>query len=324
MIQTFHVPYSGPAKGPRYEWWREEFARKWISADFEPIGTDHLVSDVRGSTHSFLSVYTARGTPMRMVRRSDALSASNSYLYLMMASDSHIQTLQRNEQHEIPRGHMALLSADEPASGSQVTPGTRMSLRIPRNLLAETTLMLEDKVGKPVIAPPDLRLLLLHQVELAQRLGPKLDAAANFAIAQHILDLTSLCIGAHKDAAELASRRGLAVARLDAIKADIMNNVAGPNVRLATIASRHRISERYVQHLFESVGTSFSAFLLEQRLLHARRTLRDPTSRWRKISDIAMAAGFSDISYFNRAFRARFSATPSEIRAAADTSGAVE
>jgi AraC-like DNA-binding protein len=42
--------------------------------------------------------------------------------------------------------------------------------------------------------------------------------------------------------------------------------------------------------------------------------LHEPKSRARKISDIAATAGFSDISYFNRAFRVRFGATPTDIR----------
>ena len=81
------------------------------------------------------------------------------------------------------------------------------------------------------------------------------------------------------------------------------------------------MSTRYVQHLFQLYGVTFTNFVLEQRLLSAYRLLREPTSKSRKISDIATAAGFSDISYFNRAFRARFGATPTDIRAGLDGGG---
>jgi AraC-like DNA-binding protein len=43
--------------------------------------------------------------------------------------------------------------------------------------------------------------------------------------------------------------------------------------------------------------------------------LSDPLQMGRSISAIAYAAGFGDLSYFNRAFRRRFGATPSDIRA---------
>jgi len=49
--------------------------------------------------------------------------------------------------------------------------------------------------------------------------------------------------------------------------------------------------------------------------------LQDQKSRWRKISDIAASVGFADTSYFNRAFRARFGATPHDVRAGLDEAG---
>jgi AraC-like DNA-binding protein len=127
-----------------------------------------------------------------------------------------------------------------------------------------------------------------------------------------------LCLGADGDSAHLAARRGLAAARFDAIKAEILKNLGRPEIGLARIAANHRLKKRYVQRLFEQTGTSFTSFVLEQRLLLAHRLLSDPQLRWRKISDIAVGAGFSDISYFNRAFRSRFGATPREVRADLD------
>ena len=43
--------------------------------------------------------------------------------------------------------------------------------------------------------------------------------------------------------------------------------------------------------------------------------LRDPQWHSRRIADIAAEAGFTDLSYFNRAFRRHYGATPSDIRA---------
>ena len=88
-----------------------------------------------------------------------------------------------------------------------------------------------------------------------------------------------------------------------------------PALCLERLASRHHVSARYIQHLFERAGTSFTSFVLEQRLALAYRLLRDPTHAWRKVSDIAMSAGFVDISYFNRSFKARYAVTPRDIRA---------
>ena len=70
-----------------------------------------------------------------------------------------------------------------------------------------------------------------------------------------------------------------------------------------------------MQRLFQRTGSSFSEFVLEQRLLLAHRRLSAPGTSRDKIAAIALDAGFGDLSYFNRVFRQRYGDTPSAIRA---------
>ena len=62
---------------------------------------------------------------------------------------------------------------------------------------------------------------------------------------------------------------------------------------------------------------TFTDFVLSQRLARAYRMLSDPLRAGQKISTVAFDAGFGDLSYFNRVFRRRFGAAPSEVKAAA-------
>jgi AraC-like DNA-binding protein len=48
---------------------------------------------------------------------------------------------------------------------------------------------------------------------------------------------------------------------------------------------------------------------------------RDPAFARRSIVAIAYEVSFGDLSYFNRAFRRRFGATPSDVREAARRNG---
>ena len=77
------------------------------------------------------------------------------------------------------------------------------------------------------------------------------------------------------------------------------------------------MSVRYLHRLLEDSGRTFSEHLLERRLDRAHRLLRDPRLAYRKISEIALEAGFADLSHFNRSFRRRFGETPSQARAMA-------
>ena len=77
------------------------------------------------------------------------------------------------------------------------------------------------------------------------------------------------------------------------------------------------LSPRSLQFAFERAGTSYSDFLLNQRLDKALALLTsNPQMR---IIDIALASGFADVSYFNRRFRIRFGETPSGIRGSLPT-----
>jgi AraC-like DNA-binding protein len=139
--------------------------------------------------------------------------------------------------------------------------------------------------------------------------------AMRHLVANHVLDLVALTLGATRDAAEAAQGRGVRAARLRAIKADIAANIRTRDLSAESVARRHHLSERYVRKLFETEGLSFSAFMLAQRLALAYRLLNDPRARDSKISSIALDAGFSDLSYFNRTFKRHYGMTPSEARA---------
>jgi len=310
----FHCGYAGSSSGSRYERWREEFGRGWIAVDFEPIGGEHIVNEIRVSRHAGLGLCLVRGTPLHMVLRHDVAELVPGSFYLIVASGSRLQTHQRGRAVDLRVGEMALMSSGEPARVTQLEPGTRWSIRIPEAMLSGLCRSPDDRVARPLAADGELARLLLHQIETAHRFGAKLDAAANHAMAQHILDLAGLCLGADRDAAAMAKSRGLAAARLDAIKGDILREIGRSDLGLELVARRHGLTPRYVQRLFERTGTSFSAFVLDRKLSAAHRLLREAGSRRRKVSDVAAAAGFADISYFNRAFKARFGATPKEVR----------
>jgi AraC-like DNA-binding protein len=66
--------------------------------------------------------------------------------------------------------------------------------------------------------------------------------------------------------------------------------------------------------LFASSGATFSEFVLEQRLLSARRLLLHEPGRDRKVGDVACTAGINDLSYLHRSFGKRFGFTPFGMR----------
>ena len=80
---------------------------------------------------------------------------------------------------------------------------------------------------------------------------------------------------------------------------------------------RHGISARYLRALFEGEDMSFGAYVADRRLQMTYRMLCDPACRGMNIAQIAVQAGFGDLSWFNARFRRAFGETPSDLRARA-------
>src|SRR5262249_9547799 len=133
-------------------------------------------------------------------------------------------------------------------------------------------------------------------------------------VVTHIHDLIAVTVGATRDGQVIAEGRGVRAARLRAIMSDITANLSDYDLTPAAVASHQRVTTRYVHKLFEREGLTFSEFVPGQRLSRVYRMLSDPRCADRTISSLAFDGGFGDLSYFNRAFRRRYDATPTEIR----------
>jgi AraC-like DNA-binding protein len=186
---------------------------------------------------------------------------------------------------------------------------------VEREVLLELVPSAESLSARAVPAGPRLVALLMGMLDLATEHGAYLDPLAREALSRHILDVVALVLGARGESAEMARERGLAAARLESIKTYALERLADPGLSVADVAAKHGLGVRYVQRLFELSGTTFTQFVLEQRLQAARRGLIRKDGRARTVSQVALECGFSDVSNFNRAFRRRFGMTPSEMRA---------
>ena len=98
---------------------------------------------------------------------------------------------------------------------------------------------------------------------------------------------------------------------------DICAHLGDGELSVAEVAQRQRVTPRYVHKLFENEGLTFSSFVLGQRLARAHRMLSNPQLADRTIGSVAFDVGFGDLSYFNRTFRRRYAATPTDIRQSA-------
>ena len=165
------------------------------------------------------------------------------------------------------------------------------------------------------LIPRDSEVQQLLEKYLGILSHPLTAAGLRYVVATHIHELIEVALSDGDDRAAKANKWGVTEARLKAIKADILENLSSPELTETVVALRQRLTSRYIRMLFQAEGTTFSKFVLIHRLMDAHRMLSDPLFASMKISDIALAVGFNDLSYFDRTFRRQFYATPSEVRA---------
>ena len=98
------------------------------------------------------------------------------------------------------------------------------------------------------------------------------------------------------------------------VKAAIGRRLADPDLDTAAISAETGLKPRYLNALFEAVGTSLMRYVWGCRLGNCRRDLLDPRHAKESVQDIAFRWGFSDSAHFSRAFRRRFGCPPAQFR----------
>jgi AraC-like DNA-binding protein len=260
-----------------------------------------------------LGLATSVVSAVRTYRTSEQIDSDDLVLNATVAGRRIVRQLGR-EAIAGPGEVVVSRSAD--VGACEVEANSRLiNIRVPVAAIGPAVADIDAVLVRPLPAAAGALSLLLGYVGPLQTSDAlQRPETRRFAVG-HVHDLVTLALGATRDAAMQARSRGVRAARLRAVKADIMANLGERGLSLAAIALRHNISPSYVRKLFESEGTSFTDFVLSERLARARQLIADPRSADRTIGDIALEAGFGDLSYFNRAFRRRFGDTPSTIRA---------
>jgi AraC-like DNA-binding protein len=191
-----------------------------------------------------------------------------------------------------------------------------VSIGLPRRVLVPLVPHSEDVLRRPITKDNEALRLLRTYVNAVGETPAPITPELRRLIVAHIRDLVALMIAATPHAAAISQAWSVRDTRLRAIKADITAHLREHGFNVGTVAARQHVSTRYVQMLFKSEGTTFSHFVLDQRLALAHRMLTVSRYDGWTICAIAMEAGFGDLSYFDHAFRRRYAASPSEVRAA--------
>jgi AraC-like DNA-binding protein len=240
--------------------------------------------------------------------------------FTLIINRGSMPTERSTRSQSVTLGVRAAILFDRSEESAHFCPGgsDRLVLILPRRQTCAALPNTEDLVGAVIPSANEaLRLLAYHADGLLDDYELR-DPVVLAQAGQHLLDLTVLAFGTDRDNTEVARCRGLRAARLAAVLRRIRLDYTDPQLSPQRVARRVGISTRYLHGLLHETDASFAERVQELRLAKAFALLSDPRPGARKISDAAYAAGFNDLSYFNRSFRRKYGLTPTAARSGAD------
>lgn len=295
---------------------REEFGRLVVGLEFEPLGDDpyRCETALLPLPDPVMGTVAASGTS---ITRTPELISSDTKddIVLCLGINGRMSASGRGRDIELSTGDAMILPYTEtckvrfPGSGASYT-----GLPIPRNIIESRVPAVMDLVVRPVPRNNEALQLLVRYLHAQMNKPFPSSPAVQRALVTHVHDLAAIAISAIRGSTALAETRGVRAARLESIKTYITANLHRGELSATTVASYHYITPRYLHKLFEGQETSFSRFVLDQRLDRAMELLKDPRYAGQTVTAIAHMAGFNDLSYFNRCFRRRYLTTPSSVR----------
>lgn len=296
--------------------------RTWLEAFSEQFGREHFKLHMepsrdapfhlRGVNRALpdFSVYHGRSSP---VRSRSVEPTENDDPVITVALQGRFALEIDGERIELSPGMMIPLRNGVAGEFATLTDAEFVTIRLSNRLLAPLVPGLRDIRHLPGSADNDALRLLVGYLRMIATENESVAPDLRHLVTLHVHDLAAHVFRSIRDSQRLPDAGGVRAGRLAAVKSDILAHLDDPDLSARKIASRQGLTARYIHILFEQDDMTFSEYVIAQRLARAHRMLADPTSS-RTISAIAMEVGFGDLSYFNRTFRRRFGASPSELR----------
>jgi AraC-like DNA-binding protein len=289
------------------EIWRNLFGHTICGLDIDPLPGQPFRSKTLLRVLPGLGAVTGISSGAHYWRPANRI-VSDDFVFVIN-HEGHDRARMNGRDEVIAPGQAVLFATDTVGGTTNAGVSRFTTLRIPKSALPNADIA----VLKPVESSNEGLRLLANYLSVLRDPRALATNLQQEEIASHIHVLIGMALGLSKQLAPAEDAAALA-ARTRAVKRDIEMNATDPNFDISMIARRHRVTPRYVQMMLAKCETTFSDYLKTARLAAAHRLLCEAEHAKKTISEIALDVGFSNVSYFNRAFRREFNSTPSHVR----------
>lgn len=293
--------------------WADDLAAAFVRLEPRRIADqpfEGAISRVDAAPIQISLVTATRHTVLRLA--SHITSSTDDLCFVNLQLEGLGRTTQRGHEQVSAPGDVALADTTEPFEIANCHDFKLFCFAVPRRFLPKELL--------------DRPRLNLSASEAGRALSRTLAGYAELCLSDCRPPSTSTLIGTHvvdlishvaEILADVPAERVHIPVLLSMMLDYIDRHSDDPELGAASLAARFRCSERYVHRLFAATGRSVGEHVTEKRIGACTRILLDHSSAHKTIAEVAFAAGFRDISHFNRLFKRCNGLAPREFRRAA-------
>ena len=292
--------------------WADNLAAAFVRLEPRRIAEQSFegaISRVDAAPIQISLVTATRHTVLRLA--SHIASSTDDLCFLNLQLEGVGRTTQRGYEQICAPGDLALADTTEPFDIANGHDFKLFCFAVPRRLLPKAML--------------DRPRLNLSATEAGRALSRTLAGYAELCLSDCPLPKTSALAGSHvidlishapETLTDMSVERVHVPVLLSMMLSHIDRHSDDPELGAAKLAAKFRCSERYVHRLFATTSRSVGEHVNGKRIVACTRDLLDRNSRHRTVAEIAFAAGFRDISHFNRLFKRCNGMAPREFRRA--------
>jgi AraC-like DNA-binding protein len=302
---------AGLPEGEQFAFWRDVVWDAFVPVSLRRKHEGPFVASVTARHVGPLSVCHIV-SPAQSVSRTPADIARHmgDVFFLNLPLTDGTFATQDGRVAELAKGDFVIVDGARPFELEFGRPFEQVSLMLPHDLLAPHLAAPTEATGARVTVDSGVGGVASAALRSLAFARGSFDRHAARAVADQLAGLIALAVGAVQARPRSASRALLLQSALD----EVERSLGDPDLSPSLVARRINVSNRYLHRLFADRGPSFGHWVRIRRLERCHRDLADPARAHWTIGDLACHHGFTDPSYFTRAFKAHYGITPRERR----------
>lgn len=316
-VELVRISVASLSRQERGDSWRAFVSKMIHKVEISGASAADFSAEISVRKHDLMScgLFWSRPHRLRWAREQSSDAGAAGYLVSwQLQGEAHIE--QGNERVIQPAGSIAI--ADARRAMSVTFPGEvrRIVAKMPAGVLeARLPRLLGSHLEVFHPSGPFAPTLLSYFTELSRDESAVLPEDME-ALVENVANLLKITSGA--TGRTVCDSRDI---RRRALVSYLKRHACEPSVSVDAAAAHLNISRRLVQQVLQDMDTTFTQFVIDERLRAAAARLS--TSRGLPVSQIAYLCGFNDVSHFNHLFKRRFGVAPSSYRSNAQEAAAL-